>query len=131
LLASAMKAHAIRAHPYTSPYLYLRPVLTLLQIAKMLQNLANKPSYSKEQYMMSLNPFVENNKARMNKFLNSLCEVGDFYESLEVGETRASERASACEWHAGTGLGSVTFPDETSLTSTWRFQRRICRSTSP
>lgn len=55
------------------------------QIAKMLQNLANKPSYSKEQYMMSLNPFVETNKTRMNHFLNSLCEVGDFYESLEVG----------------------------------------------
>jgi Ras GTPase-activating-like protein IQGAP2/3 len=51
----------------------------------MLQNLANKPSYAKEQYMMSLNPFVENNKTRMNQFLNSLCEVGDFYESLEVG----------------------------------------------
>lgn len=34
--------------------------------------------------MMSLNPFVENNKVRMNKFLNALCEVGDFYESLEV-----------------------------------------------
>lgn len=50
----------------------------------MLQNLANKPSYAKEQYMMSLNPFVENNKVRMNKFLNVLCEVGDFYESLEV-----------------------------------------------
>ena len=54
------------------------------QIAKMLQNLANKPSYSKEVYMMSLNPFVENNKARINQFLNNLCEVGDFYESLEV-----------------------------------------------
>lgn len=50
----------------------------------MLQNLANKPSYAKEQYMMSLNPFVEGNKARMNQFLNNLCEVGDFYESLEV-----------------------------------------------
>lgn len=50
----------------------------------MLQNLANEPSYAKEQYMMSLNPFVENNKVRMNKFLNALCEVGDFYESLEV-----------------------------------------------
>jgi Ras GTPase-activating-like protein IQGAP2/3 len=50
----------------------------------MLQNLANKPSYSKEAYMMSLNPFVESNKARINKFLNLLCEVKDFYESLEV-----------------------------------------------
>jgi len=51
----------------------------------MLQNLANKPSYAKELYMMSLNPFVENNKARINQFLNNLCEVGDFFESLEVG----------------------------------------------
>lgn len=53
----------------------------------MLQNLANKPSYSKEAYMMSLNPFVENNKARINQFLDNLCEVGDFYESLEVGRS--------------------------------------------
>jgi Ras GTPase-activating-like protein IQGAP2/3 len=50
----------------------------------MLQNLANKPSYAKEAYMMTLNPFVENNKARINQFLNNLCEVGDFYETLEV-----------------------------------------------
>lgn len=55
-----------------------------LQIAKMLQNLANKPSYAKEAYMSTLNPFVENNKARINVFLNNLCEVGDFYETLEV-----------------------------------------------
>jgi Ras GTPase-activating-like protein IQGAP2/3 len=50
----------------------------------MLQNLANKPSYAKEAYMITLNPFVENNKARINQFLNSLCEVGDFYDTLEV-----------------------------------------------
>ena len=50
----------------------------------MLQNLANKPSYAKEAYMSSLNPFVENNKARINLFLNNLCEVGDFYDTLEV-----------------------------------------------
>lgn len=50
----------------------------------MLQNLANKPSYAKELYMATLNPFVENNKARINQFLNSLCEVGDFYDTLEV-----------------------------------------------
>ena len=58
--------------------------LTPPQIAKMLQNLANKPSYSKEAYMMTLNPFVDNNKARINQFLNNLCEVGDFYDTLEV-----------------------------------------------
>ena len=34
--------------------------------------------------MATLNPFVENNKARINQFLNSLCEVGDFYDTLEV-----------------------------------------------
>lgn len=50
----------------------------------MLQNLANKPSYAKEAYMSQLNPFVENNKARINQFLNNLCEVGDFYDTLEV-----------------------------------------------
>ena len=38
--------------------------------------------------MMSLNPFVENNKARINQFLDNLCEVGDFYESLEVSRCR-------------------------------------------
>ena len=60
------------------------PRRTLTLIAKMLQNLANKPSYAKEAYMMSLNPFIEQNKARINVFLNSLCEVGDFYDTLEV-----------------------------------------------
>jgi Ras GTPase-activating-like protein IQGAP2/3 len=54
----------------------------------MLQNLANKPSYAKEAYMMTLNPFVENNKARINQFLNNLCEVGDFYDTLEVSLLR-------------------------------------------
>lgn len=58
--------------------------MSLSQIAKMLQNLANKPSYAKEAYMITLNPFVENNKARINQFLNNLCEVGDFYDTLEV-----------------------------------------------
>ncbi|KAL7418680.1 RasGAP protein [Cryptotrichosporon argae] len=65
------------------------PRRTLTLIAKMLQNLANKPSYAKEQYMMSLNPFVEGNKTMMNHFLNSLCEVGDFYESLELDQYMA------------------------------------------
>ncbi|KAJ3197222.1 glyceraldehyde-3-phosphate dehydrogenase 1 [Irineochytrium annulatum] len=60
------------------------PRRTLTLIAKLLQNLANKPSYAKEQYMMILNPFVDQNKARINEFLNDLCEVGDFYEALEV-----------------------------------------------
>lgn len=53
-------------------------------MAKIVQNLANKPTYSKEAHMMALSPFIENNKPKVNRFLNELCEVGDFYESLEV-----------------------------------------------
>jgi hypothetical protein len=34
--------------------------------------------------MIVLNPFVEHNEPRFNKFLNDICEVGDFYEALEV-----------------------------------------------
>ncbi len=54
------------------------------QIAKMLQNLANKPSYAKEPYMAKLQPFVHQNKERVNKFMLDLCEVQDFVESLEM-----------------------------------------------
>lgn len=61
-----------------------RPRRTLTLIAKMLQNLANKPSYAKEPYMAKLQPFVLNNKDRVNKFMLDLCEVQDFYESLEM-----------------------------------------------
>ncbi|KAG2232300.1 hypothetical protein INT48_009321 [Thamnidium elegans] len=64
-----------------------RTTLTLL--AKMLQNLANKPSYAKEAYMIPTNPFVEYNKQRTNKFLNDLCEVVDFYEQLEMDQYMA------------------------------------------
>lgn len=61
-----------------------RPRRTLTLIAKMLQNLANKPSYAKEPYMVKLSPFIERNKDRVNKFMLDLCEVQDFYESLEM-----------------------------------------------
>ncbi|KAI9809629.1 MAG: hypothetical protein M1825_000061 [Sarcosagium campestre] len=60
------------------------PRRTLTLIAKMLQNLANKPSYAKEPYMAKLAPFINQNKERVNKFLLDLCEVQDFYESLEM-----------------------------------------------
>ncbi|KAJ2996142.1 glyceraldehyde-3-phosphate dehydrogenase 1 [Globomyces sp. JEL0801] len=62
------------------------PRRTLTLIAKLLQNLANKPSHTKEPFMSVLNPFVEHNELRFQKFLNDLCEVGDFYESLECPE---------------------------------------------
>ncbi|KAF2102011.1 Rho GTPase activation protein [Rhizodiscina lignyota] len=60
------------------------PRRTLTYVAKMLQNLANKPSYAKEPYMVKLQPFIHQNKERINKFLLDLCEVQDFYESLEM-----------------------------------------------
>lgn len=61
-----------------------QPRRTLTLIAKMLQNLANKPSYAKEPYMAKLQPFIHKNKERVNKFMLDLCEVQDFYESLEM-----------------------------------------------
>ena len=60
------------------------PRRTLTLIAKMLQNLANKPSYAKEPYMAKLQPFIHKNKEKVNKFMLDLCEVSDFYESLEM-----------------------------------------------
>ena len=60
------------------------PRRTLTLIAKMLQNLANKPSYAKEPYMAKLQPFIQQNKERVNRFMLDLCEVQDFYESLEM-----------------------------------------------
>ncbi|KAI9843086.1 MAG: glyceraldehyde-3-phosphate dehydrogenase 1 [Sclerophora amabilis] len=60
------------------------PRRTLTLIAKMLQNLANKPSYAKEPYMAKLQPFIQDNKERVNKFMLDLCEVQDFYETLEM-----------------------------------------------
>ncbi|KAI9012081.1 Rho GTPase activation protein [Phycomyces nitens] len=67
----------------------IHPRTTVTLIAKMIQNLANKPSYAKESYMIPTNSFVENNKARTSVFLNELCEVGDFYESLEMDQYMA------------------------------------------
>ena len=53
------------------------------QVAKTLQNTANR-TCANEPYMKALDPFVENNKARVNQFLNALCEVGDLHDTPEV-----------------------------------------------
>lgn len=50
----------------------------------MIQNLANKPSYAKEPYMAAMQPWIEENKQRINQFMLDLCEVQDFYENLEM-----------------------------------------------
>ena len=60
------------------------PRKTLTYVAKLLQNVANKPSYAKEPYMIKFQPFIQQNKERVNRFMLDLCEVSDFYESLEM-----------------------------------------------
>lgn len=60
------------------------PKRTLTYVAKMLQNLANKPTASKETYMQNLNDFIVENRERFQKFMLDICEVQDFYESLEM-----------------------------------------------
>ncbi|CEP16815.1 hypothetical protein [Parasitella parasitica] len=68
------------------------PRTTLTLIAKMLQNIANKPTYAKESYMVPTNPFVETNKQRLQLFLDDICQVSDFYESLEMDQYMALSR---------------------------------------
>jgi Ras GTPase-activating-like protein IQGAP2/3 len=75
-----------QAYMLVEKSLLKHPRRTLTLVAKILQNLANKPTYSKEAHMVVLSPFIESNKPRVNRFLNELCEVGDFYESLEMDQ---------------------------------------------
>lgn len=87
-----------------------RRALTL--IAKMLQNLANKPTYSKEPYMESLGRFVDDNKARINVFLHDLCEVPDFYESLEMDQYVALSKNLTLEVTLNEVFGMHTLLDK-------------------
>ena len=69
--------------------------------------------------MITLNPFVENNKARINQFLNNLCEVGDFYDTLEVCGVDFSAESLA-DWR-----------NDHRWTNTWHSPRRTFSSISP
>lgn len=62
------------------------PRRTLTLIAKLLQNLVNKPTHNKEPYIAPLQAFTDDNTVRINKFLNDICEVADFYETLEMDQ---------------------------------------------
>lgn len=62
------------------------PRRTLTLIAKLLQNLVNKPTHNKEPYITPLQPFIDENTTRINKFMNDICEVADFYETLEMDQ---------------------------------------------
>ncbi|CCG80715.1 Putative uncharacterized protein [Taphrina deformans PYCC 5710] len=62
------------------------PRRTLTLIAKLLQNLVNKPTHNKEPYIAPLQPFIDDNTKRISKFLHDICEVADFYETLEMDQ---------------------------------------------
>jgi Ras GTPase-activating-like protein IQGAP2/3 len=62
------------------------PRRTLTLIAKLLQNVVNQPTHNKEPYITPLQPFVDDNAQRVVKFLNDICEVPDFYETLEMDQ---------------------------------------------
>ncbi|KAI7868596.1 Rho GTPase activation protein [Spinellus fusiger] len=67
----------------------VHPRTTVTLIAKMIQNLANKPSYAKEAYMLPTHSFVERNRHRTSVFLSEICNVADFYENLEMDQYMA------------------------------------------
>ncbi|KAI0218425.1 RasGAP protein [Massospora cicadina] len=67
-----------QAYMLVEKTLVKHPRRTLTLVAKIVQNLANKPTYSKEAHMMALSPFIENNKPKVNRFLNELCEMDQY-----------------------------------------------------
>lgn len=57
---------------------------TLVLTAKFIQQLVNNPTFSKEAYMEPLQPAIEKHRTAMIHFLNSLCNVPDFYDTIEM-----------------------------------------------
>eukprot|EP01137_Pigoraptor_chileana_P029672 Opistho-2@15132 len=56
----------------------------LTLVAKLLQNLANKPNFKKEPYLTPLSEFTQKNAARLQSFLDKICDVEDFYDAVEL-----------------------------------------------
>jgi len=54
--------------------------------------------------MTPLNSFVEENKDRMTKFFNDLCEVDDFHEQLEASPFFFFYRKSDVEYFPLLGI---------------------------
>ncbi|WFD34733.1 RasGAP protein [Malassezia cuniculi] len=72
------------------PTTYARRTLTL--VAKLLQHLVNQTNIAKEEFMRPLHGFFEVHRERMNEFLHTLCNVGDFYDTLEFDQYMALTR---------------------------------------
>ncbi|KAJ3032003.1 UNVERIFIED_CONTAM: glyceraldehyde-3-phosphate dehydrogenase 1 [Siphonaria sp. JEL0065] len=78
---------------------------TLTLIAKVLQNLANKTTSIKEDYMTPLFPFIETHKERVAQFFLDLCNVDDFDIVLEM-EMHLSR--SRCDAELTIALGQIS-----------------------
>lgn len=70
---------------------------SLTLVAKLIQHMANKPTHAKEQYMFIMNPFVESRRSGLTNFLHTLCEVPDFFESLEMDQYMALTKKDSME----------------------------------
>ncbi|RKP19353.1 Rho GTPase activation protein, partial [Rozella allomycis CSF55] len=57
---------------------------TLILIAKLLQYVTNKPSYSKESYMLPFKQYVDEKNELLFDFFNQLCRVADFESTLHA-----------------------------------------------
>lgn len=75
-----------------SPHLYLlsheslsnNSRRTLVLLAKVFQHLVNNPAHEKGSFVQHLKPFAAIHRRRLVEFLQSLCNVGDFYDTLEL-----------------------------------------------
>ena len=65
---------------------------TLTMLAKMIQALVNSPTCTKETCMQAVQPFVDNHREQMLSFLQKLCNVGDFYDTLALHQHLALSR---------------------------------------
>ena len=57
---------------------------TLVLLAKVFQHLVNNPAHEKGSFVHDLKPFMAVYRPRLVAFLQSLCHVGDFYDTLEL-----------------------------------------------
>ncbi|XP_065841004.1 uncharacterized protein [Oscarella lobularis] len=93
---SIVTPHAYRLLPHQPRY-GARRNLTL--VAKILQNIANQSHASaalKESYMQPLQPFIHRQQIRVRRFLNQLCDVPDFHESMQLEQYLALCQKTIC-----------------------------------
>lgn len=57
---------------------------TLVLFAKIIQYLVNNPTQDKGDFAQRFRPFAAAHRAQMVEFLHALCNVGDFYGTLEL-----------------------------------------------